>query len=174
MKVSVYSKRGILICANQIIQEFFIQFYIYKKKTDVGWTQSLCLHNHNQPWSLARLMCAYNGFVLLVNNDVLVENTKWRARSALLLLWSLGILRIHCRNLHTHTRTYEIWRCGPHYSLQTFHEYTNQYNLIGSEPVLKYLLEQRWILCNAEKTGLVWVMFQTCSFNGWRSRSLEW
>jgi len=48
-------------------------------------------------------MCAYNGFVLLVNNDVLVENTKWRARSALLLLWSLGILRIHCRNLHTHT-----------------------------------------------------------------------
>lgn len=52
--------------------------------------QSLCLLNHNQPWSLARLMCSYNGFVLLVNNDVLVENTKWRARSALLLLWSLG------------------------------------------------------------------------------------
>jgi len=28
MKVSVYMKRGILIRANQIIEEFFIQFYI--------------------------------------------------------------------------------------------------------------------------------------------------
>jgi len=152
MKVSVYSKRGILIRANQIIQEFSIQFYIFKKKSDVGWMQSLLpSQSHNQPCSLARLMCVYNGFVLLVNNDVLVENTKWSARSALLLLWRLQILRIHCRNLHTHTHTHThthihtrmhgIWRCGPHYSLQTLHECTNQYNLIGSAPVWKCLLE---------------------------------
>ena len=109
---------------------------------------------------------------------------QWRTPSGeraqlFLLLWSLQILRIYCRNLRTHThihkRTHthihgcmesgDVWgRGGGHYSLQTFHEYKNRYSLIDSAPVLKCLLEQRWILWNAEKSRLVLIMYQVCCF----------